>query len=436
MKKICLIIPLIFFIFPFVFTSDVLAQVYGACTSFESCPDEHGCPGGGTTGYKCCPSCGAAVICVDDPGCGYPMECTYTNDCGYANPYCPVGQCSSIACINGSCVSTCNDCDSGPGPTPTSGPPTSPPPDDTGTLIGRIWNDINANGLSDEILADPADPNSVQNPADKCGSSYINANVWISYAQIGNSSNNGWIKPNLCNPGPYYSKTLAVGSYLVGVDVSGAPGWSVSTTSKILTVSKNQPTTQWYGIYPQTPTCSISVSRSAAAPGETVSINVNGSDPIGRIQTVWLYYRTTSTASSGSSGWVTLNPQSGSCNNSSCSYSYQWNTSGNPIPVGNYYLTCLVTTNFLVPGQTRSCHGNPWCTTSEEQLKTPAPIDCFALYQAKYDCGPDDLKTVTIRNYVGWFQTAGGDVHGSAVSTEIPATCTGSCIPYFSRDLE
>ncbi len=379
----------------------------GACSSWIPC-GSHGCPGGGppaTTDYSCCPDCTNPVICKDEgTGCGPAKSCTYVSDC-HDNPFCPPPNCAQIACVNGQCVSECKaDCTPG-GPTPT------PAPGDKGYIIGRIWNDKNGNGAADEVTQDPHDPNSVQNPANKCGGSYTNVGATIYYSQI-NGTTTGSVLPQNCNPGPYYiTPAIPVGEYLVSV-VPPA-GWKATTTIKNLTVTKNAYTGQWYGI-----TAQVGCTISCGLPGcETGQIN----QPVS--------FSATTTAAGGGDANAEID--------SNTSLSITGLTRLSYSNCGNASSTCTTTASF-----TPTAAGTTYifCRGYNDALRECRPFN-YGAYPADIDCNDGLTGTCTgsgtdcipfiVTNPRGWLQTAGGDVHGNTdVGTTIPSTLS----TYFSSD--
>ncbi len=392
MKKACLsfITTGLFFL---LFSSSVFAQYAspppGACGSWERC-DFHGCPGGGTTEYECCPSCSNAVVCRDiGSGCGPAKSCTYVSDC-QDNPYCPPPSCAQIACINGQCVSDCkSDCSGGPGP--------SPIPGDVGYIIGRVWFDRNGNGSGDEITNSSSDPDMVQNPSGRCGA-YTNvaANVYFSRLNGGSS---GWAMPQYCNPGPYYvTAAIPTGDYLVSVVPPS--GWTATTPTSQVTVTKNAYTGLWLGINGPI-SCSITGSATGQV-GQPYSFSTTAIAGGGGNADAEIDLNT----SLSITGLTRLNYSNCGNSNSSCTTTTSWT----PSATGTYYIFCRGY-NASIP---RECRPFGYSTF-------PQDVDCNdGLTSTCAGSGTDCIPFI-VTTPRGWLQTAGGDVHGNnEVSTLLP----------------
>jgi hypothetical protein len=200
-----------------------------------------GCNTCGGSGSMCStvPLCKEATVgCTADSQCPDP---TSTKTCGsgcmeYEQCGC-AGDCTKV-CNSGVCEYRSNACDN-PGVTGTATPTT--PPGDTGALYGRIWNDINCNGLADEISNSSSDPEMVQNPSGSCGS-YTNLVASISYkGPIG-----GTRRPSQCNPGPYFTFSGPVGNYKINVNPPS--GWVATTDQTLITLEKGIDKNFWFGI--------------------------------------------------------------------------------------------------------------------------------------------------------------------------------------------
>lgn len=404
----------------------------GLCDNWVYCQENVPCPGDPINDYStlCTPNCVSPTSCYDTPTCsstvncndpgvggdaycnslpggGCPGGCVGEGKCGSGgNCYTDCTACSTPAhleCIaanwcglvSGSGSNLCTDNAGCPGGVPPPPPPPPPPP--SGTLQGRLWNDLNLNSVYD---AGEGGSYLIQNPAGICGA-YTSLDTYISF--LGPTS--GIRLPGLCSPDPYYSVSLPTGTYSVW---SVPPAeWLGTVVSQTADITDGGTVDRWFGMTPIPPTCSIS-GPTIIFPGETGNWSATGQVPGGTGAGIEID-RNQSAAFPGTNyTQMGTAPYRVDCpGQPTCGTLASWTTTMSDI--GNWNIFC------------RGWHSN---------LRECRPWP--GVYPENTDCGGTDVLTVEVRPPGAWFQVDSGDVHVQGdLSGPVPLVASP---PYFSLE--